>query len=117
LVFTFPCGGCGQRYTVYYPKALLYELSGTGTRQMGQAEDERERASGALEAARSRAETSGAIWVDASERLELVCACGKKLDMNIQHHPRVPQTRASALKRQTGLIPFPEMPKPKPSGP
>lgn len=111
LVFTFPCGGCGRRYTVYYPKALMYELSGTGTRQMGQAEDDAERASGAIEAARSRAEAGGSIWIDASERLELVCACGKKLDMNIQHHPRVPQARAGTIRRQTGLIPFPEVPK------
>lgn len=114
LVFTFPCGGCGRRYTVYYPKALMYELSGSGTRQMGQKEDEAERASGAIAAARSRAEAGGNIWVDASQTLELVCECGKKLDLNIQHHPRVPQTKASALKRQTGLIPFPEIPTAKP---
>jgi hypothetical protein len=111
LVFTFPCGGCGQRYTIYYPKALMYELSGSGMRQMGEAEDEAERASGAIEAARVRAEAAGNIWVDASQTLELACACGKKLDMNIQHHPRVPQTKASTLKRQTGLIPFPAIPK------
>jgi hypothetical protein len=112
LTFTFPCGSCGRRYTVYYPKALMYELSGAGTRQMGTAEDEAERASGAIEAARARAEAAGNTWVDASETLELLCACGKRLDMNISHHPRVPQTKASTLKRQTGLIPFPTVGKP-----
>ena len=115
LVFTFPCGGCGRRYTVYYPKALMYELSGSGTRQMGEKEDEAERASGAIADARARAESNGNTWVDASQTLELACACGKQLDMNIQHHPRVPQTKASVLKRQTGLIPFPEIPKAKPT--
>jgi len=113
LIFTFPCGGCGRRYTVYYPKALMYELSGAGTRQMGTAEDEAERASGAIEAACVRAEAQGNIWVDASQTLDLVCACGKKLDMNIQHHPRVPVTKPATLKRQTGLIPFPEIGKPR----
>lgn len=114
LIFTFPCGSCGRRYTVYYPKALMYELSGTGTRQMGQAEDDAERASGAIDAARARAEATGKVWVDASQTLELVCECGKKLDVNIQHHPRVPQTKASEIKRQTGLIPFPQIPTAKP---
>jgi hypothetical protein len=113
LIFTFPCGSCGRRYTVYYPKALMYELSGSGTRQMGEKEDEAERASGAIDAARARTETAGNTWVDASQTLELVCACGKKLDMNIAHHPRVPQTKQSVLKRQTGLIPFPEFTSPR----
>ena len=27
------------------------------------------------------------------------------------HHPRVPQAKAVAAKRQTGLIPFPTVPK------
>ncbi len=112
LVFTFPCGGCGRRYTVYYPKALMYELSGSGTRQMGAAEDEAERASGAIDAARARAEAQGSIWIDASQTLDLVCACGKKLDMNIQHHPRVPVGKQATAKRQTGLIPMPGASKP-----
>jgi hypothetical protein len=118
LMFTFPCGSCGRRYTVYYPKALMYELSGSGTREMGVAEDEAERASGAIDAARARAEAQGNIWVDASQTLNLVCECGKKLDMNIAHHPRVPQSKQGTQKRQTGLIPFPEMaiPKPGPKG-
>lgn len=107
LVFTFPCGGCGRRYTVYYPKALMYELSGAGVREMGLAEDEAERASGAVDAARTRAEAQGHVWVDASQTLELVCACGKKLDFNLAHHPRVPQSKQAAQRRQTGLIPFP----------
>jgi hypothetical protein len=113
LIFTFPCGGCGRRYTIYYPKSLMYELSGSGTREMGLAEDEAERASGAIDAARGRAEAQGNTWVDASATLNLACVCGKKLDMNIAHHPRVPQSKQPAQKRQTGMIPFPEMPKPK----
>jgi hypothetical protein len=113
LIFTFPCGGCGKRYTVYYPKALMHELSGSGTREMGTAEDEAERASGALDAAKARAEAQSNVWVDASQVLNLVCTCGKKLDVNIAHHPRVPQTKQGAQKRQTGLIPFPAPVKPK----
>lgn len=113
LIFTFPCGGCGRRYSVYYPKALMYELSGRGRREMGAAEDESERASGALDAARARVEAVGNTWVDASRTLELTCTCGKRLDVNIQHHPRVPQTKRSAGKRQTGLIPFPIAAKPQ----
>ncbi len=113
LIFTFPCGGCGRRYTVYYPKALMYELSGSGTREMGTAEDDAERATGAIDTARERAEAQGNNWVDASQTLNLVCACGKKLDMNIQHHPRVPQSKQAAQKRQTGLIPFPNVEKPR----
>lgn len=111
LIFTFPCGGCGKRYSVYYPKALMYELSGRGTREMGAAEDKAERASGALDAARARVEAGGNVWVDASQTLELTCTCGKRLDVNIQHHPRVPQTKRSVGKRQTGLIPFPVVSK------
>lgn len=113
LIFTFPCGGCGKRYTVYYPKALMYELSGSGTREMGIKEDEAERASGAIDVAHARAEAQGNVWVDASETLAQVCTCGKKLDMNIQHHPRVPQSKQTAQKRQTGMIPFPELAKPR----
>ncbi len=113
LIFTFPCGGCGRRYTVYYPKAVMYELSGTGTREMGLAEDEAERASGAIDVARKRAESQGNIWIDASQTLKLVCECGKKLDMNIANHPRVPQAKQASGKRQTGMIAFPELAKPK----
>lgn len=107
LLFTFPCGGCGRRYSVYYPKALLYELSGAAPREMGVAEDEEERRSGAIDAAKSSAEKTGNIWIDASVELERVCECGKKLDFNIMHHPRVPQSKTIAQKRQTGLIQFP----------
>jgi len=113
LIFTFPCGSCGRLYTVYYPKALMYELSGSGTREMGLAEDEAERTSGAIDVARTRAEAQGNTWVDASQTLNLACECGKKLDMNIAHHPRVPQSKQSGQKRQTGMIPFPEPAKPK----
>jgi hypothetical protein len=80
---------------------------------MGRAQDDAERASGAIDAARSRAEGQGNVWVDAAETLALVCTCGKKLDMNIAHHPRVPQAKQTAQKRQTGLIPFPVATKPK----
>jgi len=107
LVFTFPCGGCGRRYSVYYPKALLYELSGSGTREMGRAEDEEEERSGAIEVARRRAEASGNIWINAAEAQATVCECGKKLDMNIAHHPRVPQSKGVGKGRQTGLIQMP----------
>lgn len=111
LVFTFPCGSCGRRYSVYYPKAVLYELSGSAPREMGLAEDAEERRSGAVEATRTSAEASGNIWVDASVELERICVCGKRLDFNLMHHPRVAQSKAVAAKRQTGLIPFPTAPK------
>ncbi len=111
LVFTFPCGSCSKRYSVYYPKALLYALSGSGTREMGAREDEEEQRSGAVNAARTSAEAAGNVWVDASQVLELVCTCGKKLDLNIMHHPRVPQSKEVAQRRQTGTIPFPTSPK------
>lgn len=111
LVFTFPCGGCGRRYSVYYPKALLYELSGQAPREMGLAEDEADVRSGAIESAREAAEGGGAIWIDASVELGRTCACGKTLDFNIMHHPRVPQSKELAQKRQTGLIPFPTVKK------
>lgn len=107
LVFTFPCGSCGRRYSVYYPKAMLYALSGSAPREMGVAEDEEERRSGAVDAARDRAVAAGNIWIDASQELDRVCECGKTLDFNIMHHPRVPQSKVVAQKRQTGLIPFP----------
>ena len=107
LVFTFPCGSCGRRYSVYYPKTLLFELSGTAPREMGLKEDEEDRQNGAIGAARKRAEATGNIWVDASQELARVCQCGKNLDFNILHHPRVPQSKELLVKRQTGLIPFP----------
>src|SRR5574337_297839 len=52
LVFTFPCGGCGRTYSVYYPKSLLYELSGSAPRELGRQEDEDDLRSGAVEADR-----------------------------------------------------------------
>jgi len=107
LVFTFPCGGCGRTYSVYYPKTLLYELSGSAPRAMGRQEVEDDIRSGAVEAARKRAEESGKIFVDANEQLEHICACGKRLDFNLLHHPRVPQSKELQQRRQTGLIPFP----------
>src|SRR3990172_12906263 len=102
LLFTFPCGSCGRKYTVYYPKALMYELSGTAPRQLCEQEDAAELASGAVEAARTTAEQAGNIWIDAAVELERVCVCGKKLDFNLMHHPRVPQSKIVVQKRQTG---------------
>ncbi len=107
LVFTFPCGGCGRTYSVYFPKSLLYELSGSAPREMGRQEDQDDLRSGAVEVARKRAEESGKIFVDAGEQLERVCVCGKRLDFNLTHHPRVPQSKELQQRRQTGLIPFP----------
>jgi hypothetical protein len=78
---------------------------------MGLAEDAEERRSGAVDSARTAAEAAGNIWVDASTELERICVCGKRLDFNLMHHPRVPQSRSVAAKRQTGLIPFPTAPK------
>jgi len=60
-----------------------------------------------VEAARTTAEQAGNIWIDAAVELERVCVCGKKLDFNLMHHPRVPQSKIVVQKRQTGLIPFP----------
>jgi hypothetical protein len=114
LVLTFPCGRCGKRYSVYYPKALLYELSGTGTREKGEREDEEERRSGAIEAARNRAVAAGNVWVNAAEHQVFTCTCGKTLDLNILHHPRIPQSRPSPGRKETGLIPFPEPPDKSP---
>jgi hypothetical protein len=78
---------------------------------MGEQEDAEELRSGAVEAARLRAVAAGNVWVDAGEVLEYQCMCGKKLDFNIMHHPRVPQSKEVAQRRQTGLIPFPTVPK------
>lgn len=115
-IFTFPCGGCGRPYSVYYPKALLYELSGTGTREMGRREDESEERAGIIDAARRRALDSGNIWVNAAQTDALVCACGKRLDLNIAHHPRVPQSRQARGGRQSGFIPLPGRAAHRPSG-
>ncbi len=106
LVFTFPCGGCGRRYSVYYPKALLYALSGSGTAEQGRREDEEEERAGAVAAARRRTEASGNIWINAAEVQDVVCPCGKRLDLNIAHHPRVPQSK-TGQGRQTGFVQFP----------
>ncbi|MER3456273.1 MAG: hypothetical protein C4303_07005 [candidate division GAL15 bacterium] len=105
LVLSFRCGRCGQEYAVYYPKALVYPLYGQGTREQGAQEDEREARSGALRALQERAQQQGKIWVDAGERQQVVCACGKTLTLDLAQHPRVPQSRPGAA-RQVGLIPF-----------
>ncbi len=105
LVLSFRCGRCGREYAVYYPKAVVYPLYGQGTREQGQREDEEEAARGALRALQERAEKHGRIWVDASQRQQVVCACGKVLNLDLRQHPRVPQSRAGTA-RQVGLIPF-----------
>lgn len=107
LVFTFPCGRCGKKYSVYYPKVFLYSIYGTGTPAQGAREDEEDRASGAVDVARRRAEASGNVWVDASRESKIVCTCGKSLDLNLAHHPRVPQRKGVTAVRQSGLIAFP----------
>ena len=52
LVLTFPCGRCGKKYSIYYPKAFIYSVYGTGTRARGEREDAEEVASGAVEVPR-----------------------------------------------------------------
>lgn len=105
LVLSFRCGRCGKEYAVYYPKALVYPLYGHGTREQGALEDQREAASGALRALQERAEQQGKTWVNGAERQQLVCQCGKMLNLDLAQHPRVPQSKPAA-SRQVGLIPF-----------
>jgi hypothetical protein len=114
LVFTFPCGRCGKKYSIYYPKTFIYSVYGTGTPAQGEREDAEEQASGAIDAARRHAETSGNVWVDASLVSKVTCSCGKNLDLNIANHPRVPQRKAQAAVRQTGVIAFPTVRKTEP---
>lgn len=109
LVFTFPCGRCGKKYSVYYPKAFVYSVYGTGTPAQGEREDAEEAASGAVDAARRHAEAAGNTWVDVSQQSKVTCVCGKNLDLNIANHPRVPQRKGVSGSRQTGLIEFPGM--------
>jgi type II secretory pathway pseudopilin PulG len=113
LVLSFRCGRCGKEYAVYYPKAVVYPLYGQGTREQGAREDEEEAARGALRALQERAEQQGKTWVNAGEQQQVVCTCGKSLNLDLAQHPRVPQTRPGAA-RQVGLIPFGPTPR-KPS--
>jgi len=99
---------------VYYPKVFVYAVYGTGTRAQGEREDADERAAGAVDSARRRAEAAGNIWVDVSQQSKITCACGKALDLDLAHHPRVPQYKGQSAPRKSGVIPFPETPK-KPS--
>jgi len=117
LVFTFPCGRCGQKYSVYYPKAFVYSVYGTGTRAQGEREDAEEIASGAVDAARKRAESVGNVWVDVSQQPKITCTCGKNLDLNLANHPRVPERKRAASVRQTGVIAFPGAHKKPPVAP
>src|SRR5207302_1292966 len=108
---TFPCGRCGKKYSVYYPKKFIASVYGTMTPAQAEREDAEELASGAIDAARRRAETDGKVWVDVSQESKVTCTCGKNLNLNLADHPRVPQRKAAAGTRQTGLIAFPEAPK------
>lgn len=118
LLMTFPCGRCGKKYSVYYPKTFIASVYGTMTPAQAEREDEEEVASGAIEAARRRAEGEGKIWIDVSQQSKVMCTCGKNLNLNLADHPRVPQRKAAVGTRQTGMIAFPEMPKKQhPKGP
>ncbi len=98
---------------MYYPKKFMYSVYGTGTPAQGEREDAEERASGAVDAAQRHAETSGNIWVDVSQQSKIMCACGKNLDLDLAHHPRVPQYKGVSAPRKTGVIAFPELKKPQ----
>lgn len=43
--------------------------------------------------------------MNGAERQQLVCQCGKMLNLDLAQHPRVPQSKPAA-SRQVGLIPF-----------
>jgi len=111
LLFTFACGRCGRKYSVYYPKAFIASVYGTMTPAQAGREDADEVASGAIDAARRRAEAAGNTWVDVSQQSKVTCVCGKNLNLNLADHPRVPQRKAATGTRQTGVIAFPETPK------
>lgn len=111
LLMTFPCGRCGKKYSVYYPKAFIASVYGTMTAAQAEREDQQEVASGAIDAARRRAEGDGKIWIDVSQQSKITCTCGKNLNLDLADHPRVPQRKAATAVRQTGLIAFPETPK------
>lgn len=110
LLMTFPCGRCGKKYMVYYPKAFIASVYGTMTPAQAEQEDREEVESGAIEASQRRAEGEGKIWVDVSQQSKITCTCGKNLNLNLADHPRVPQRKAATAARQTGMIAFPEMP-------
>lgn len=111
LVMTFPCGRCGKKYSVYYPKTFIASVYGTMTPAQAGREDAEEVASGAIEATQRRAEREGKIWIDVSQQAKVMCTCGKNLNLNLADHPRVPQRKAATGGRQTGMIAFPETPK------
>lgn len=115
LLMTFPCGRCGKKYSVYYPKVFIASVYGTMTAAQAEREDREEAAAGAIDAARRRAEGEGKIWIDVSQQSKITCTCGKNLNLDLADHPRVPQRKAATGVRQTGLIAFPEVPK-KPHG-
>ena len=115
LLMSFPCGRCGKKYSVYYPKVFIASVYGTMTAAQAEREDLEEAASGAIDAARRRAEGAGKIWIDVSQQSKITCTCGKNLNLDLADHPRVPQRKAATGVRQTGLIAFPEMPA-KPHG-
>ena len=108
---TFPCGRCGKKYSVYYPKVFLASVYGTMTPAQAEREDAEEVASGAIETARRRADAIRNVWIDASQQSKVTCTCGKGLNLNLADHPRVPQRKTASGTRQTGVIAFPELPK------
>ncbi len=117
LLFTFACGRCGKKYSVYYPKTFIASVYGTMTPEQAKREDDGEVVSGAIDVARRRAEGAGNIWVDVSQQSKVTCTCGKNLNLNLADHPRVPQQKGVTGARQTGMIAFPETPKKHHKGP
>jgi hypothetical protein len=111
LVLSFHCGRCGRLYAVYYPKTIVYAMNGQGTPEQGEREDAAERAEGAIDAARRRAEAQGRTWISAAEQSVVDCACGKTHNLDLNAHPRVPQSKPSGQTRQLGTIAFPDKPK------
>ena len=89
LLFTFACGRCGKKYSVYYPKTFIASVYGTMTPAQAEREDAEEAAAGAIDAARRRAEGAGNAWVDVSQQSQVTCVCGKNLNLNLADHPRV----------------------------
>lgn len=110
LLMTFPCGRCGKKYSVYYPKVFIASVYGTMTPAQAEHEDREESESGAIDATRRRAEAEGKIWIDVSRQSKITCTCGKNLNLNLADHPRVPQRKGTTGARQTGMIAFPDLP-------
>src|SRR5437879_13219047 len=98
---TFPCGRCGKKYSVYYPKKFIASVYGTMTPAQAEREDAEELAPGVIDAAKRRAETDGKVWVDVSQVSKVTCTGGKNLNVNLGEHPRARPGNAAGT-RQTG---------------